>query len=67
MRLSESQVQLLDPVNTLKRGFSITYHNGKPVRDILDIEPGDTLTSQLFRGKVISIIKTKEAQYWRKK
>ena len=25
----EKNIQIMDPVNVLKRGFSITYHNGK--------------------------------------
>ena len=58
--ISESKVKLLDPMNTLKRGFSITYHNNKPVKDISAVTPGDTITSQLYRGKVISVIKSKE-------
>jgi len=53
-------VQLLDPVNTLKRGFSITYHNNKPVKDISEVLPGDNITTLLYTGKVISIIKSKE-------
>ena len=56
---AEQQLRLLDPVNVLKRGYSITYHNGKTVRDILEVEIGDELRTRLFNGTVCSEVKLK--------
>ena len=60
IRLAESRLNLLDPVNTLKRGFSITYYRDKPLKDASSVEPGDVITSQLYKGKIRSIVKSKE-------
>lgn len=46
------QVSLLHPSNLLKRGFSITYHNGKPVTDARQIRVGDTVETILYNGKI---------------
>lgn len=55
----EQQLHLLDPVNVLKRGYSITFSNGKVLRDAADVGPGDEVITSLFSGKIISIIKSK--------
>lgn len=60
IELSGKRVRLLDPVNTLKRGFSITYLNGKAVKDASEASPGDTIKTRLFKGGIISIVKSKE-------
>ncbi len=46
----------LNPENILKRGFSITYHNGKPLRDSSNVRPGDIIDSKLEKGRVESTI-----------
>lgn len=48
---------LLSIEHTLKRGFSITYLNGKPIDSIQVTNPGDQLTTQLADGTVVSTIK----------
>lgn len=58
-RLGE-QVSLLDPVQVLKRGYSITYINDKPLTDSHDVNPGDIILTRLYKGIVYSEIKTKE-------
>ncbi len=60
IKLLENQLRLLNPVNTLKRGYSITYHEGKPVRKASALKEGDTLDTHLYQGKIISIVKSKE-------
>jgi len=52
----EQQVNLLHPNNVLKRGFSISYQNGKLIKKLEDIEGGGELTTQFFDGKAISTI-----------
>jgi len=62
IKLLENQLRLLDPVNTLKRGYSITYHKGKPVRKSSALKEGDILDTLLYQGKIISIVKSKEEE-----
>ena len=47
-------IEILDPKNILKRGFSITLCNGKSVTNIENIMPGTTLTTMLADGTIIS-------------
>lgn len=50
----EQAVRLLDPANVLKRGYSITYLQGKSLRDIDALEKGDVLTTKLNKGLITS-------------
>ena len=56
LRFSEEKIRMLSPENILKRGFSITRHNGKIVRNIEAIEKNDLLVTQLFSGSLTSRI-----------
>jgi len=56
---AEQQVRLLDPVNVLKRGYSITYSKGKVLKDAAEAILGDEIITQLHQGKVCSEIKSK--------
>lgn len=52
-----SRVALLDPVNVLKRGWSMTRDsNGRIVRSISDVAPGAQVTTQLADGILTSRI-----------
>jgi exodeoxyribonuclease VII large subunit len=55
----ERNLNILDPINILKRGFSITYHNGKSVKDITEIEVGETMETKVYKGKITSTVKSK--------
>lgn len=55
----ERNLNILDPINILKRGFSITYHNGKSVKDIAEIDVGDTIETKVYKGKIISTVNSK--------
>lgn len=48
----QTQIQLLHPSNLLKRGFSITYYNGKPVTAATQLKQGDKVETQFYEGKV---------------
>lgn len=52
----ENSVRLLDPLNVLKRGYSITYSGGKLIRSIHQVHANDPVETQLsdgtFRSKV---------------
>ena len=54
----EKNIQIMDPVNVLKRGFSITYHNGKAVKDTTHLQEGFTIETVLFNGTIESTITT---------
>ena len=56
LRMLEESNRLHDPQNILRRGFSLTYLNGKLIRQIEQTNPGDLITTQLFNGKIISRI-----------
>ncbi len=49
-------VNILNPQNILKRGFSITMINGKSVKSINNIKKGETITTQLADGTIESNI-----------
>lgn len=50
----ERLTEVLNPVATLKRGYSITRSNGKAVTDIKSVKPGDILEIQTACGSIIS-------------
>ena len=54
----DKQVSMLDPINILKRGFSITTIDGKTVKSYQEIKTGDVITTTLADGQVISEVKT---------
>ncbi len=54
------KVNLLDPVNTLKRGYSITRHNGKVLTDAQIAKPGMSLETTLANGILHSTIDKKK-------
>ena len=56
LELLENKVQLLKPENVLKRGYSITYINGKALKVSTNVNTGDSITTQLHQGKVESVI-----------
>ena len=54
----EKNISLLDPVNVLNRGYSITLAGGKAVRSVEEIREGTTLTTLLADGSVTSTATT---------
>jgi exodeoxyribonuclease VII large subunit len=55
------KIELLKPENLLKKGYSLSYINGRIVSDIDNIKEGDILTTKLNKGEIESkIIKTKK-------
>lgn len=51
------QVSILSPVNTLKRGYSITYYKGKALMDAFTLQQGDEITTVVAEGTINSIVK----------
>jgi len=56
LELIENKVQLLKPENVLKRGYSITYVNNKALHKTNQIKEGDSITTQLHKGTIESVI-----------
>ena len=52
----EKNIQIMDPINVLKRGFSITYSNGKAVKDVSQLKEGVAINTVLFKGTIVSTI-----------
>ena len=57
LQLTEEKLKALDPSLLLKRGYSITLHNGRAVRDPLALKAGDEIETRLEKGTIKSIIK----------
>ncbi len=53
----EEKVRLLHPDNILKRGFSITRHNGKVITNATNLKSGDELQTQVYEGEVTSVVR----------
>jgi exodeoxyribonuclease VII large subunit len=59
----EKVVRLLDPVNVLRRGYSITHHKGKVLKDVSLLRKGDDIETRLFNGIINSVVENaKEAE-----
>jgi exodeoxyribonuclease VII large subunit len=50
------QIRLADPVNILKKGFTITEFKGKPVRNPEQLTKGDVITTRLYNGLIESSV-----------
>ncbi|MPN28389.1 hypothetical protein SDC9_175830 [bioreactor metagenome] len=50
----------MDPINTLKRGFSITRFNETAITDSDTVSIGDDLEITLFKGKINANINSKK-------
>lgn len=53
----EEKIAIMNPANTLQRGYSITRINGKAIIDAINILPGDKIETELAKGKLISTVK----------
>ncbi len=54
----ETKVKLLEPRNVLKRGYSITSHNGKVVKDAGALKAGEIIQTEFYNGKIESKIES---------
>jgi len=52
----EEKIQLLDPVNLLRRGYSITRANGKVVRNAKTLKKGQVIETALHDGRFESVV-----------
>ena len=56
LQLLEEKVKSLDPNLLLKRGYSITFHNGKAIRDPHSLQKGDEIETRFEKGMIKSTI-----------
>src|SRR5690625_3073229 len=52
----EKNIEILDPKNVFKRGFSITKFNGKSIKNPNDLEIGQNVETILYEGEFTSKI-----------
>jgi exodeoxyribonuclease VII large subunit len=58
LQFTEKNIAILDPINVLRRGFSITLDKtGKAVKNPGELETNESLTTIFANGKVTSVIK----------
>lgn len=58
LELLEEKTKHLDPALLLKRGYSITVHEGRVVRDPKALKKGDTVETRLEKGTIKSTVIT---------
>jgi len=56
LQLIEEKTKNLDPALLLKRGYSITLHNGKVVRSPQQLQSGDEIETRLANGTLRSVV-----------
>ena len=54
LQLMEEKAKSLDPTLLLQRGYSITLHNGRAVKEASTLAPGDEMETRLAKGRIIS-------------
>ncbi|MCW3118638.1 MAG: xseA [Chitinophagaceae bacterium] len=54
----EKNVNNMSPGNVLKRGYSITVLEGKPIKNFDKVKEGDTLNTLLYDGSILSTVKS---------
>ena len=53
LQLMEQRTKAVDPINILKRGYSIILHNGHAVTDASKVDKGDEVTVIMAKGQRI--------------
>jgi len=54
----ENNINHLNPLNILKRGYSITYSNDKAVTSVSGINKEEMLRTVLYEGEILSIVES---------
>lgn len=57
LEILQQKIKAQDPMLILNRGYSITTLNGRVIRNAKNLKKGDTLCTQMAKGKAISIVK----------
>lgn len=56
LELYNRDIEHLNPVKILKRGYSITVYNGSPLKNTEQVKKGDRIITRLHKGNITSII-----------
>ena len=56
----EKNINNMSPDNVLKRGYSITLHNGKAIKSFKSVKEGDNIDTIVFEGNIRSIVKSSQ-------
>lgn len=56
------RAKALDPTLLLRRGYSITLHQGRAVRDAGELKPGDEIVTRLATGSITATVTTPSNQ-----
>jgi exodeoxyribonuclease VII large subunit len=59
VKLLEQSVNSFSPSKMLERGFSLTLHQGKPLRSVKDLKEGTTVETRLADGHFTSTVHSK--------
>ena len=51
------KLELLNPVNILKRGYAITYKESHPITDIKKVKVDDELNIKVSNGSITAVVK----------
>ncbi|OQX81154.1 MAG: exodeoxyribonuclease VII large subunit [Candidatus Omnitrophica bacterium 4484_70.1] len=57
LKYLEDKINILDPKNILRRGYSITFKDSKVIKSANELKEEEEITTILFEGKVSSIVK----------
>src|SRR5690554_4782116 len=56
----EQYINMISPINILKRGYTLVLKNDRIITSIDDIEPGDDIQTRFRDGSITSIVTRKE-------
>lgn len=60
LELLHQRITDASPEKQLARGYSLTLKNGHVVKDISLLQPGDVLTTHVYKGEIQSIVQSKK-------
>ena len=58
-----SKIEILNPITTIKRGYSVTRKNDKIIKTIKDIKKEEIIVTEVQDGKIESIVKEIYEEY----
>ena len=56
MELMINKLELLNPLNVLKKGYSVTNVNNKPLKSIKDVKVNDKLNIKIIDGEIDAVV-----------
>ncbi|MCR5223745.1 MAG: exodeoxyribonuclease VII large subunit [Bacilli bacterium] len=57
LELNINKLELLNPLNVLKKGYSISSIDNKPIKSIKDVKKDDNVTIKVIDGEIKTIVK----------